>query len=327
MQAFLLLKSEVKLGVGYKVEGMDTLAHEELLDRFGLLIWNASEVPAEAEAIYENCDYIVAGATYNAESGRFESESLGIAAKNLGDQLAFRVYYRNDDGSYSYSRLIASYSPKTYCYNQIKNNPNDRGNVNLMVAILNYGAAAQEYFAYNTENLMNSDLTAEQKALAWDGTLVRSNYNVPDGKDSAFVRDAEVTSRGGYLNLKGSIDYNFYAKTKFTAKSATIYYWTEEDIASLDALTLENASRSDAMVWVEDSARWEGKYEGLPAKNMFSTVYACMVFEDADGNLYYSGVVGYSPERYAYINRNDAENGPLAKRLVIYGDAARAYFN
>ena len=72
-------------------------------------------------------------------------------------------------------------------------------------------------------------------------------------------------------------------------------------------------------------------YRGLSGQvRLFPVAFekgeGCML-EDADGNLYYSGVVGYSPERYAYINRNDAENGPLAKRLVIYGDAARAYFN
>lgn len=35
-----------------------------------------------------------------------------------------------------------------------------------MVDLLNYGAAAQTYFAYRTDALVNSDLTDEQKALA-----------------------------------------------------------------------------------------------------------------------------------------------------------------
>ena len=53
-----------------------------------------------------------------------------------------------------------------------------------------------------------------------------------------------------------------------------------------------------------------------------------MVFEDSEGNVYYSGVIGYSPERYAYINQNKGDtNAELAKRLVVYGDAARAYFD
>jgi hypothetical protein len=32
--------------------------------------------------------------------------------------------------------------------------------------MLNYGAAAQNYFGYRTDDLMNADLTQAQKALA-----------------------------------------------------------------------------------------------------------------------------------------------------------------
>jgi len=197
-----------------------------------------------------------------------------------------------------------------------------------MAAILNYGAVAQVYFDYNTNDLMNADLSDELKAMTWDGSLVRSDYTVPNGKDTAFVRDDSVTSRGGYLNLNGAIDYNYYAKVNFTPVSATIYYWTEVDVALLDALTFENASSHEAMIWNSGSARWEGKYEGQAAKEMFNTVYACMVFEAAEGNTVCSGVVGYSPERYAYLNQNDSkpETAELAKRIALYGDAAIAYF-
>jgi len=61
---------------------------------------------------------------------------------------------------------------------------------------------------------------------------------------------------------------------------------------------------------------------------MFETIYACMVYEDAEGNVYYSGVIGYSPERFAYINQNKAESqANLAKTVAIYGDAARKFFS
>ena len=60
---------------------------------------------------------------------------------------------------------------------------------------------------------------------------------------------------------------------------------------------------------------------------MFETVFALMVFEKADGTKITSGVVGYSPERYAYLNYNkNNEESPLAKALAVYGDAARTYF-
>ena len=327
MQAFLNLESEVTMSVGYKIEGMEDINPSDYLGRFGLLIWNASECPDEAAAIYSNCAYIVHGAIYNAEEGRFETTTLGIPAKKLGDQLCFRAFYCDENGNYSYSRLITNYSPKTYCYNQIKNNPNNEKLVNLMASILNYGTAAQIHFEYNLDDLMNANLTEEQKLMNWDGTLVRNDYSVPNGKDSSLVRDNAVTSRGGYLDLEGAIDYNFYAKVNFTPVKATIYYWTEADVADLESLTLENATSSEDMTWIAEKERWEGKFEGQAAKRMFNTVYACMVFEDAEGNTVVSGVIGYSPERYAFINQDKGDtNAELAKRLAVYGDAARAYF-
>lgn len=328
MQAYLNLESVVTMSVGYKFDDMENITPSEYLGNLGLLIWNASEITDETEATYENCDYIIEGARYNSVDARFETTTGGIAAKNLGDSLTFRAYYLNDDGSYSYSRLISNYSPKKYCYNQIRDNADNEKTVSLMAAILNYGAAAQTYFEYNTDNLMNSELSEELKMVVWDGTLVRSDYSVPNSKDFAYERASEVTSRGGYLNLEGAIDYNFYAKVNFTPENATIYYWTEETVNNLDKLTLENATSSEEMTWNAALGRYEGKYEGQPAKAMFSTIYALMVFGNAEGEEVYSGVIGYSPERYAYINQESDDNSTatLAKRLVIYGDAARTYF-
>lgn len=328
MQAYLNLESEVTMTVGYKLSNMDSIIPEEHLDKMGLLIWEAANAPEENKATYDNCSNIVRGAAYNGVLGRFETTTGGIAAKSLGDSLTFRAYYLNDDGTYTYSRLISNYSPKTYCYNQIENNPDDDVYVTLMAAILNYGSAAQVYFDYNTDNLMNSLLSDELKTATWDGSLVRSDYSVPDGKDSDFVRDASVTSRGGYLNLEGAIDYNFYAKVDFTPEKAIIYYWTEEDAVTLDKLTLENAASNEEMSYNEALERYEGKFEGQAAKEMFNTVYACIAFEKADGEVVYSGVIGYSPERYAYINQNKGNaEAELSRALAAYGDAARTYFN
>ena len=327
MQAYLNLESIVTMTVGYKFENMTGVNPEDHFDRLGLLIWDAAEVPSDKEATYENCTNIIEGARYNKKDARFETTTEGIAAKELGDNIAFRVYYLNDDGTYSYSKLIASYSPKKYCYSQIDKKPDDKENIALMSAILNYGAEAQKYFEYKIDNLMNSELTEEQKQVKWSEDLVRSDYSIPDDKDAGFVRDKSVvTSLGGYLNLEGAIDYNFYAKVNFTPKNATIYYWTEDAVNELDVLTLENATSSEKLTW--KNSRYEGKYEGQPAKEMFRTIYALLVFEREDGTIETSGVVGYSPERYCFINKDKGDkNEFLSKALVVYGDAAIAYFN
>ena len=161
MQAFLNLEGLISMSVGYKFNDMDSIDPEDYLEKVGLLVWNADKAPEEQDATFENCTNVIAGAVYKADSGRFETTTEGIVAKKLGDQLCFRAYYLNDDGTYSYSKYVKNYSPKTYCYNRIEKNPDNEATVELMASILNYGAAAQKYFGYKTEDLMNKDLPEE----------------------------------------------------------------------------------------------------------------------------------------------------------------------
>ncbi len=58
----------------------------------------------------------------------------------------------------------------------------------LMVAVLNYGAAAQEYFAYNLDNLANKDLPEELKVVE----------KKEDGSYSAAIMDSLDPGVGNY---------------------------------------------------------------------------------------------------------------------------------
>ena len=156
---------------------------------------------------------------------------------------------------------------------------------------------------------------------------------MPVEKEGSLVRNKTVvTSRGGYLSLLGAIDYNYYVKisSNVTVAKAEMLIWNEADYNKADVLTEENATSVHTMEYKTEKSRYEFKYRGLAAKEMFHPVYACAKITDDAGNVYYSGVVAYSPERYAYISSTSATataaEAELAKRLVIYGDAARAFF-
>ena len=331
MQAFLTLEREVYMEVGFKLENLpEGVTSTDVLDRVGLLVWPAAELPTEAEATVENCDAVYMDAVWNSSKSRYEVHTDGIPAKELGDLLSFRAFYIREDGTYVYGRIITNYSPRRYCYNMLKDsNLSDDA---LMVAILNYGAAAQKYFNYRLDDLMNSDLPEEQKNFNWDGSLVRTDWSVSTEKEGSLVRNKSVvTSRGGYLTLLGAIDYVYYIKVADTVNVANIemLYWTEADYNSLDVLSVENAGgKLTEYEWVTSKSRYEFTFEGLPAKEMFEAIYTCVVVTDTEGNVYYGGVVPYCPERYGTLNANssDAATAELAKTLVIYGDAARNYF-
>ena len=336
MNAFLELENEILLGVGFNMnsgkEG-DKLTKAEvtpLLENVGLLIWNADEVPAEAEATIENCDYVVTGGVY--ENSRIEVTSEGIPAKKLGDQLAFRPFYTDGNGQYKYGRLIASYSPKTYCYNKLKTSDPDLRNDPVCIAILNYGAAAQKHFKHNVDNLMNADLTAEQQALVWDGSLVRKDWDVPGAKEAGLERNTTVIKgRGGNIVLGGAIDVTYYFRVNTEVAEAVLLTWSEADYNAVEVLSEANATAVVDLKYVgEDKGypRYEYLHEGVAVKNMFNTLYVCAKITGTDGNVYYSGVIGYSAERFAFINQNNATEtiAEVAKRIAIYGDAARTYF-
>ena len=93
----------------------------------------------------------------------YAAHTNGIPAKKLGDTIYFKVYAMQEDGSYVYSN-IQSYSAVEYAMDRLANSANEELK-RLCVAMLNYGAAAQVYFDYKTDSLMNAGLTEEQQAL------------------------------------------------------------------------------------------------------------------------------------------------------------------
>ena len=331
MQANLTLEANVYLNIYFKLENMETLDPETLQDNVGLLVWDAEDAPAAEDATFENCSRKMVGGEWNASDGRFKVRSEGIPAKELGDAITFRPYLQNEDGSYTYGKIVSNYCPSVYCYKQLKDtNAKDD---ELMVTILNYGAAAQEFLKYRTDALMNADLTEDQKLIEWDGSLVRTDWSIPESKAGDLVRSSKITSRTANLTLLGAIDYNYQIAVDKSVNVADvkILCWTESDYNAVDTLTTDNATLVADMIYDSSKGKYEYKYEGLPAKKMFSPIYTCAVVTDTDGNEYYGGVVAYCPERFAYISTtsstvSDAEK-KLAKCIVIYGDAARRYFN
>jgi len=319
----------VFLNVSFGFDNTDALDVSEVLKRVGLLVWRGDISPTENEAIFENCDEILTDVEFDESIQMLRVKSTGIPAKKMGDTMAFRAYYELNDGTYIYSRLVTEYSPKKYCYSRISKGSADEKA--LMIAILNYGAAAQMYFAYNTDRLMNADLSDEHRQLVWDASLVRTDWSIAAAKEGKYVRNKTVvTRRSANLTLEGAIDYNFAigVSENVSVQNVEILIWTEDTYNNADTLSRENATHIQPMQYDSDENLYSYKHKGLPAKAMFSAVYACAIITDADGNEYYSGVIVYCPERYAAINMESTKEATanLAKRMVIYGDAAKTYF-
>ena len=160
----LELVGEVHNYFSFTVSGFDGLyesidADGNVAD-IGLLVYN-TKLENSSDCTIENADIVISGGTYDYEAGVYRLRSQGIPAKNMGDDAWYKIYVKTKDG-YVYSQRLR-FSPLVYCIDSVYGKNSNITNDELKaacVALMNYGAAAQEYFAvyngYEYTELMNS---------------------------------------------------------------------------------------------------------------------------------------------------------------------------
>jgi hypothetical protein len=200
----------------------------------------------------------------------------------------------------------------------------------LCVAMLNYGAAAQEYFGYNTDSLMNAELTDEQKALVipYDKTLFTGAVEADESKLGAFAAIATgFSEKTATVSLESAFSVNYYFTPNATVdRDMTLYIWTPEAYAAADTLTADNASKTVTMVAGSEGSYW-GQVSNIAAKGLDDTYYVAGVYTDADGNTYCTGVIAYSVSQYCLNKAVDGNKmQQLAGATAMYGYYAKQYF-
>ncbi len=254
----------------------------------------------------------------------------GIAAKNMGDTLYFAVYAVLADGSYAYTKTY-SYAPTNYAYNMLGKASTSAGMKSLIVAMLNYGAAAQEYFNYNTENLVNANLTDEQKALVvgYDNEMLDGLATCTADKKGELFGNGNTgfNKRTPSVNFEGAFSVNFYfSLPKATVGSdVTFYVWDKATYESVDTLLPENAVATSTCTF--DGTYYAGIVEGIAAKQVDETFYCAAVFTGEDGNTYVSGVISYSLGYYLENQANGTKMPEFAQATGVYAYYAKTLFN
>ena len=302
--ATLSFEDEILMNIYFKLDGLDVDAAD-----LGLITFT-SEL---TDGTIEDAADVIPGAAVGS-NGIYMVRTNGIAAKDLVDTVYFRIYAKLADGSYVYSKTL-SYSAKAYA-DFILTNSDDAEMKALVVALLNYGAAAQDFFGYRTDVLINSGLTAEQKALAkeYSEDLVAYVGPVDKTKAGQFVANGGFGKKFATVSLEGAFAINYYLEKLYPADSGMkLYYWMEEDFEAADVLTAENATGV-----LTDSIT----VSGIAAKDLNSAVYAVAVYE-SDGVTYCSGVLPYSIGTYC---AGIADEYAYAKAMVVYGSHAEDYF-
>ena len=315
--ATVSFEDEVLYNLYFTVENIDASAED-----MGLIVWDQEP----DDATVHGSGTILDGAVYDATNDRYMVSTMGIPGQYMGDTKYLMVYAKQADGTYVYSS-VHPYSAKIYCTSRLEKSTNEKMKA-LCVALMNYGAEAQLYFGYNTDQLMNAELDAYQSLVeAYRADMMDPRGTVDEAKAGDFgVSASGFTSRTATMSADGNFSLNYYFTTEYAADQVTFYCWTEEDFAGAEVLTAENATVCKEMTSTDTPNRYWADYAGIAAKEIDKTVYVCGVYE-VDGVTYSTGVIPYSIGYYC--TRKAAASGDmqaLAMATAVYCYYAKAYF-
>ncbi|MBE6959113.1 MAG: hypothetical protein E7448_00095 [Ruminococcaceae bacterium] len=241
-----------------------------------------------------------------------------IAAKEMGDNVTIVVY--NAQGQQL--SIPESDSIKAYAFRGLKAladvDANSKNGIlrTLLVDMLNYGAAAQVQFKYDTNNLVNADLTDTQKAWASVADVTPHNNQI---KDAATFNTTLV------LESAIEMDCIFYA-SKVGASS------TWKDLYAIATYTDFNGNPKTVRIEGENFSMYaNSNYVLVPVIGMavadYQSIVTCVVY-DADGNVLATAVD--SMESYVYRALASGAAGEtlenLCKLLMKFSASADSYF-
>ena len=315
----LTFKDEVTIDVHFTATNLGNLTGADL----GLLTWST----ARSDGTVADAEANVLGATYNASTGRYIISTPGIPAKKLGDTVYMKLYAKLSNGTYVYSKLF-NYSPKTYATN-ILSNSSDATLKSLMVAMLNYGAAAQTYFSYKPYNLQNSSLTSSQKGLvrSYSSSMIPSTGSVSSSKAGIFTNSGGFSKKTPAVSFDSAFSIEYFFTPSYTPSgSVTLYYWTKADYDAVSTLKASNATGRITMTRNADGS-YHASITGIAAKDLNQTVYVAAGYKNGSTN-YCTGVLPYSIGTYCASQVSKATVAKdLAAATAVYGYYANAYFN
>lgn len=313
----LSFEDEVYINVFFTAENLGTLGPEDM----GLITWSI----AREDGTVDDAEHNIPGATYDAASGRYIVRSAGIRPAQLSDTLYFKIYIRLTDGSYLYSKLL-NYSPKTYAVNMLNSSTSSAKLKSLIVAMLNYGAAAQTYFSYKPYNLMNSSLTAAQKAMvqSYSASMVSTLAKPDTAKAGVFTNNGGYSKRTPAVSFEGAFCINYFFTPSNSTSAMKLYYWTQEDYNAVTKLTTGNATGTIKMT--KEDGVFTAAIDQIPAKELNSGIYVAARYSSG-GVIYCTGVLPYSIGTYCTSMATKEGNvAALAQATAVYGYYAKAYF-
>ena len=261
------------------------------------------------ETLYPT-EYIINGVAY------YRFDYRGVAAKEIGDVLTAELVFTRD--GVEYSGEIDTYSLKEYA-TELLEKSNNSVFKSLLVDLLNYGAAAQTYFGYRTDALVNADLSEAQQALATQD-YTSLNVSADSGDDKSY--SVSITGKNVLFDnrIKLLIATDIGQDGDLDGISLRIRY---KDYLGRD--TEKFISGSD-FTYRSDVNGYTACFDGLKASELRTELELAIVKDGVD----VSATVKYGFDTYANTcieNSTNESFKELLKKTLIYSDSAKSYFS
>ena len=300
-------------------------------------------IPADEVSDYENFRLVVKKQVFNGSSYTWKETTLtdyttsvqdgvtylrfaytGVAAKEMGDELEATLYM--DRYGMTFNTTVDSYSVKEYAYNRLKYSEDEIFKT-LLVDMLNYGAASQTYFKYNTGHLVNAELTSAQRAYASEMPELKS---VEDYMPVFTADEPSAYFYGKSVVMGNNVELKYYMRFDSGAPADSVVLHVEYKTVS-GTLVSKNFHASEFVYDAKYDA-YTIKISDISAKDMCCAIDAALYdgeySKDNDDNRI-SELMTYSIESYVY-NRlqksTDEDFKALVRALIKYGKSAEKYF-
>lgn len=234
----------------------------------------------------------------------------GINPQLMNDNVTAVLHAKNKSEEYTSPEKIMSV--KEYAYTMLDRYSDDEHSKlrTLLVDLLNYGAAAQIYAGYQTDNLVNSDLTDVQKDWASKDTTEFKNIRNLNYKT---ISNPTAEWKTCSLVLKNSI----MVKVKFSAKD-------------VENKTVEIVLKNAKFTYTKDDFvnNGDGTYYVYCNELFANELSDDLLFTIYENGKPCSNTMLFSVESYARLVRDNYKDKPLDKMttaMMLYGNSAKAY--
>lgn len=235
-----------------------------------------------------------------------------VAPDKMNDTIKSTLYASVGDTLLSSD--TREYSIAEYCYSMLDYYSTDAyANLRtLLVDLLNYGAYTQNYTGHNTENLVNANLTDEQKV--WASGDIETFTDALNTK-YATVDNPTVKWRGAELELNSAITMKFVIQTD-SIEGLTVKI-TDDNGHSWNVKSSTFKKYADGYYYVY--------FNGLDASQMSDNIYLTVY----SGDTIVSNTVRYSIESYASAMKDSTNDklSTLVHSMMKYGNSAKQYKN